>query len=90
MCITQGNSFTLSVAASGRFLTYQWFAGTSLSNGMPLIDGGQVSGATSDELTIMAAAATTTYFVIVSNPAGTAMSTVATITVGKYIASPYS
>ncbi|HTS19276.1 MAG TPA: LamG-like jellyroll fold domain-containing protein [Verrucomicrobiae bacterium] len=42
-----GSSVTFSVAATGNSLSYQW-----LWNGMPLTDGGQISGATSSTLTI--------------------------------------
>ncbi len=83
MCIAQGNSYTLTVVASSRSLNYQWFLG-SPGNGTQLVEGGEVSGATSDELTITAAAETAMYYVIVTNDAGSATSVAATVTIGKY------
>jgi len=42
-----GNSIILSVSASGSSLTYQWY-----KNGMPMVNGGDISGALSDNLII--------------------------------------
>ena len=74
-----GSPITLSVSASGTGpLNYQWF-----QSGVALADGGNISGSTSNVLTI--AALTTneiaTYFVVVSNVIGSVTSTNANISV---------
>ncbi len=74
-----GSTIKLSVNASGTGpLSYQWF-----QSGVALADGGNVSGSSSNVLTI--AALTTnevaTYFVVVSNVVGSITSTNATISV---------
>jgi hypothetical protein len=74
-----GSNAVFSVTASGSEpLSYQWQKG-----GMSLVDGGRISGATSNVLTI---AATTTndagdYTVSVTNPVSAITSPVATLTV---------
>src|ERR1039458_9372985 len=74
-----GSNAVLSVTASGSEpLSYQWQKG-----GASLVDGGRISGATSNVLTI---AATTTndagdYTVCVTNPASASTCAVATLTV---------
>jgi hypothetical protein len=74
-----GSNAVLSVIASGSEpLSYQWQKG-----GMSLVDGGRISGATSNVLTI---AATTTndagdYTVCVTNPVSASTCAVATLTV---------
>ena len=45
--VCEGNSVTIAVAATGDGLTYQWYKGATI-----LADGGAVSGATTDTLTI--------------------------------------
>jgi hypothetical protein len=67
--ITSGSSATLSVAASGTNLSYQWYAGTTAIN-----------GATSTSVTV-SPTTTTSYFVRVSNSCGTVDSATATVTV---------
>jgi predicted outer membrane repeat protein len=67
-----GQTFTLTVSATGDPLTYQWFHG-----------GVAISGATASSYTVAAAALgdAGTYYVIVSNPAGSTQSRTATVTV---------
>ena len=74
-----GSAITLSVAASGTApLSYQWFY-----TGSALVDGGNISGSTSNILTI--AALTTnevgSYFVVVSNVFGSVTSASVTVSV---------
>jgi len=67
--VCAGNSFSLTVAAAGGNLTYQWFNGTTQLN-----NGGSVSGATSPTLTINPAIPSDTsanYYVVVSNGCAT-------------------
>jgi len=73
--ITSGQTAMLSVVASGSNLTYQWYQGSSPSPSNP------ISGATSSSYTTPALTETTSYWVQVSNSAGTANSATATITV---------
>jgi hypothetical protein len=70
--ITAGNSFSLSVTASGNSLTYQWSKG-----------GVDISGATAATYSKSSAttADTGTYSVLVSNTAGTVRSDAVTVTV---------
>jgi hypothetical protein len=73
--ITAGNSTTLTVTATGTApLTYQWYVGTSGSTTNP------ISGATSSSLTV-SPAASTNYWVRVTNSCGTVNSATATVTV---------
>jgi predicted extracellular nuclease len=73
--ITSGQSATLSVVASGTApLSYQWFQGTSGDTSTPV-------GTNSASFTTPALSATTSYWVRVSNGAGSAASNTATITV---------
>jgi sugar lactone lactonase YvrE len=74
--ITAGQKATLTVVASGTSpFTYQWYQGTSPNATAPIV------GATTSSLTTPALTATTNYWVQVSNPAGSANSGTATITV---------
>jgi len=74
--ITSGQTATLSVQATGTApLGYQWFVGTTGSTSSP------VSGAISASFTTPVLTQTTSYWVRVSNSAGTADSATATITV---------
>ncbi|MGE5836219.1 MAG: CAP domain-containing protein [Acidobacteriota bacterium] len=74
--ITSGETATLIVEADGTApLTYQWYAGQKGVTSSP------VSGATSTGFTTPALTATTSYWVRVSNTAGSADSAAATITV---------
>jgi gliding motility-associated-like protein len=62
--ICEGNSATFTVSATGTALTYQWMVG-----GSNLVNGGNISGATSSTLTInpaTAADAAADYSVVVS------------------------
>jgi YD repeat-containing protein len=69
--INAGQSATLSVTASGSGLTYQWFT----TNNAP------VSGGTSPTL-VVSPAASTSYFVVVTNSCGSVSSNIVTVTVG--------
>ncbi len=73
--VASGASASLSVAASGDDLTYQWYTGNSGDTASP------VSGATSNTLTTGALTASTNYWAQVSNPDGTANSDTAVVTV---------
>ena len=73
--VASGASASLSVAASGDDLTYQWYTGNSGDTASP------VSGATSNTLTTGALTASTNYWAQVSNPDGTADSDTAVVTV---------
>ena len=74
-----GAPVTLSVGNSGSApINYQWYSGTTA-----------ISGATSASLTV-SPAATTSYFVRVSNACGTIDSATATVTVCSFTASPAS
>ncbi|HVU35449.1 MAG TPA: MBG domain-containing protein [Opitutaceae bacterium] len=68
-------SFTVTATASGT-LSYQWRKG-----GVPLVDGGTVSGASTATLTVSGISATDAgdYDVIVTNPIDSVTSTVATL-----------
>jgi kumamolisin len=70
--VTVGTGFAFNVTATGGSLTYQWF-----------LNGAAISGATSSTYSKSSAAASDagSYTVNVSNPVGTATSTVATLTV---------
>ncbi len=74
---TAGTVFTASAAGSTP-LGWQWFF-----NGEPLTNGNGVSGATTTNLTLASTsdARAGDYFAVVTNPAGSATSTVATLTV---------
>jgi hypothetical protein len=74
----QNAVFTTSVSGSPT-LTNQWYF-----NGTPLADGGNIIGATTSSLTVSNAQANDagSYYLMVSNEAGTTNSDVATLTVG--------
>ena len=77
--VVSGGSASFTVAATGSTpLTYQW-----LKAGSPLINGGNISGATTATVTIAPATGTdaTSYSVIVSNALGSVASAGATLTV---------
>lgn len=67
LVIASGSSGTLAVVASGSSLSYQWYK-----------DSVAVSGATSASLTVTAAGS---YYVVVSNTAGSVSSSTVTVTV---------
>jgi Zn-dependent metalloprotease/fibronectin type 3 domain-containing protein len=74
--IQSGQTTSLSVVASGTApFTYQWYQGTSGNTASP------IGGATSSGYTTPALAATTSYWVRVSNGCGVANSNTATVTV---------
>jgi YVTN family beta-propeller protein len=74
--INSRQAATMTVAASGTELTYQWYQGSSGVTTNP------ISGATASSYTTPALTATTSYWVHVTNSAGHADSATATITVG--------
>ncbi len=73
--VASGASASLSVAASGEDLTYQWFTGNSGDTASP------VTGATSNVLDTGALNADTNFWVQITNAEGTADSDTAVITV---------
>lgn len=73
--ISSGNTATFVVTATGTSPSYQWYAGASGSTTNP------VAGATGSSFTTPALTNTTSYWVRVSNTAGTVDSTTATATV---------
>ncbi|MEO8392024.1 MAG: choice-of-anchor Q domain-containing protein, partial [Chloroflexota bacterium] len=73
--IVSGNTASLSVAATGQSLTYQWYQGTAPDTGTP------ISGATAASFVTPVLTSTTSFWVRVTNPAGNADSNSATVTV---------
>ena len=73
--IASGASASLSVAASGDDLTYQWFTGNSGDTTSP------VAGATGGTLDTGALSASTSFWVQITNAGGTADSETAVVTV---------
>jgi subtilisin family serine protease len=74
--ITSGQTATMSVVTTGTaMLTYQWYVGTSGTLTTP------IAGATASSYTTPALTHTTSYWVRMSNPSGTANSATVTITV---------
>ncbi len=73
--IASGASTSLSVAASGNDLTYQWFTGISGDTAAP------VAGATAGTLDTGALTASTSFWAQITNAGGTADSNTAVITV---------
>ena len=73
--IASGTTATVSVGASGTTLIYQWYVGTTGTTTNPV-------GAASSSYTTPALAATTSYWVQVSNALGTVASATATVAVG--------
>ncbi len=84
LCIAEGSSFTLTVVAFGRELSYHWFMFDSPGNEMELADDNFVTGATSDELNISNVVTTLMYYVEVSNAAGSVTSNIVTVTASKF------
>ena len=74
--IPKGQIATLSVVASGGGLSYQWYVGATGTATSP------IAGATASGYTTPALTSTTSYWVRVSNSAGTADSDTATVIVG--------
>ena len=72
--IANGQTATLTVAASGGSLAYQWYQGTTGNISAP-------AGTNSNSFTTPALTATTSYWVRVTNPFGTADSNTAVVTV---------
>jgi len=75
--LASGQNTTLSVTATGTALTYQWYQGNSGNTASP------ISGATSASFTTPNLVATTSYWVRVSNPGGSADSNTATVNIGN-------
>jgi hypothetical protein len=75
--IAPGTTATLSVAATGTSLQYQWFEGPSGDLGRP------VSGGTSPTLTTRVLTSSTSFWVRVKNSCGELFSSAAVITVGQ-------
>jgi gliding motility-associated-like protein len=81
----EGTNLSLNVTATGTLLTYQWFR----NGGSPIIDGGNISGATTDTLKftpLKSGDQYSDYYVVVSGtcsgpPNSAATSTMANITV---------
>ena len=73
--VQSGASASLSVAASGDDLTYQWYTGNSGDTASP------VAGATGNTLTTGALTASTSFWVQVTNAGGAADSDTAAITI---------
>ncbi len=73
--VQSGASASLSVAASGDDLTYQWYTGNSGDTANP------VAGATTGTLTTSALTASTNFWVQITNAGGTADSDTAVITI---------
>ena len=73
--IASGGTHTLTVAATGTGLAYQWFQGLTGDTGTP------VAGATSTSFTTPALAATTSYWVRVANASGSRLSNAATVSI---------
>ena len=60
--VASGSAVKFRVSATGLPLFYQW-----LQNGVPLSDGGNISGARTSQLTIAAATSGAAFSVVVSN-----------------------
>lgn len=73
--IASGGTQTLTVAAAGSGLSYQWYQGMTGDTSAP------VGGATSSSITTPALVATTSYWVRVSNQSGSQLSHAATVEV---------
>ncbi len=73
--VEAGSSVSLSVAASGDDLTYQWYTGNSGNT------AGPIAGATSSTFTISALTQSTNFWVEVTNAGGSTNSDTAVITV---------
>ena len=73
--VASGATATLSVAASGDDLTYQWYTGNSGDTASP------VAGATTGTLTTSALTASTSFWVQITYTGGTANSDTAVITI---------
>jgi len=76
-----GGSVSLSVVATGNSLTYQW-----RKNGIPLQNGGDISGAPTSTLTInpLSPADVAVYTVVVFSPAGSTVSANASVRISTY------
>src|SRR6185436_700517 len=81
-----GNTATFNCAVTGSVpLTYQWFFGNS-----PLADNGRITGAASVSLTVsnVGLADSGNYYLVVTNVAGRATSSVATLIVLAQVCAP--
>jgi gamma-glutamyltranspeptidase / glutathione hydrolase len=75
--ISSGATVTFQVAASGLPLFYQWFR-----YGVPLTDGGAVSGAQTPRLTVSSITTGGAYYVVITNGAASVTSAPAGVSVG--------
>ena len=73
--VSSGQKATLSVVAGGFEVSYQWYVGNSGTTGTP------IAGATTAKYTTPDMSRTTNYWVRITNTAGTADSSTATVTV---------
>ena len=80
--VNDGDNFTLSVAASGGNLSYQW-----IKDGSNLIDGGNISGATTSTLSVSNATSNDEgwYWCAVSNQCGNVTSDSAQVTIMVFV-----
>jgi hypothetical protein len=76
--VLSGNSVIFSVTATGGGLSYQWYEGNSGDTGSPVTPGGNASTLTVDNIT-----GPRTFWVRVSNPAGSADSAAATVSISQ-------
>jgi gamma-glutamyltranspeptidase/glutathione hydrolase len=74
--IASGSAVTLAVSATGLPLFYQWFR-----NGVPLADGGTISGAQTPRLTVASVTSGAAFSVVITNGAANATSAPAGVTV---------
>jgi hypothetical protein len=83
--LCSGSSVSFSVSATGTSLSYQWYKGAS-----PLLDGGNISGATSTTLTINPATALDSandyYCMVYGNCSSGIASDMAALTVNQQVA----
>lgn len=74
--VSSGSTVSFAVSATGLPLFYQW-----LKNGVPLTDGGTISGAQTPQLTVMSVTNGASYSVMVTNGGASVMSAPAALTI---------
>jgi gamma-glutamyltranspeptidase len=74
--VTSGSTADFSVTAAGLPLFYRW-----LSNGVPLTDGGQISGSQTAHLTVASATSGAAYSVVLTNGSMSITSSAAALTI---------